>query len=257
MGWAVWADTILSPVSNYRSRTSAEPAEHYVQILAANQNVFVLEDKDTLQEWGYSLTNGSKLWGPVQLPGNGLSTLSQAADIAYGRVYTFDLGGFCTAIDLATGKIDWVYESANAGYNTPYGIYPIWQFGSDSIAGGEIFFSLSRMYDPPMFENATRLALNCYHWTHQSGIYLASRAEACGAVGDGYPSSNGIRMTHKYTPSAKVQAQSRAAVAKQRYNTRQRRCHKLAWLQTLQQAHSRQFRKQTSHREFHAYLTSA
>ena len=185
MGWAVWAGYDSLTGKQLWIENMTEPAENYVQILAANQNVFVLEDKDTLQEWGYSLTNGSKLWGPVQLPGNGLSTLSQAADIAYGRVYTFDLGGYCTAIDLATGKIDWVYTSANAGYNTPYGVYPIWQFGTDSIAGGEIFFSLSRMYDPPMFENATRLALNCSTGQPVWDL-LGFTGRACGAVGDGY-----------------------------------------------------------------------
>ena len=55
------------------------------------------------------------------------------------------------------GKIASVYESPSAGYNTPYGVFPIWQFGSASIGGGELFFSLSRMYDPPLFENAIGL----------------------------------------------------------------------------------------------------
>ena len=109
------------------------PEYHYDQVLAAGEDVYVLEDKDATTEYGYSMTNGSLLWGPTQLPYNALSTLSQAADIAYGNVYTFDLGGYCTAINLATGKIAWVYQSPSAGYNTPYGVYPIWQFGSASI----------------------------------------------------------------------------------------------------------------------------
>jgi hypothetical protein len=161
------------------------PQYHYLSILAANENVFVLEDKDTLQEWGYSLTNGTELWGPVQLPGNALSHLSQSADIAYGQVYTFDLGGYVTAINLATGAINWVYKSPSAGYNTPYGVYPIWQFGTQSIADGELFLSLSRMYDPPLFENATRLALNCTNGKPVWSI-LSFSGRAPGAVADGY-----------------------------------------------------------------------
>ncbi len=161
------------------------PAYHYDQVLTAGQDVYILEDKDATTEYGYSMTNGSLLWGPTQLPFNALSTLSQAADIAYGNVYTFDLGGYCTAINLVTGKIAWVYSSPSAGYNTPYGIYPIWQFGSASIAGGELFFSLSRMYDPPLFENATRLALNATTGKPVWDI-LSFSGRGEGAIGDGY-----------------------------------------------------------------------
>jgi hypothetical protein len=161
------------------------PLDHSISVVAANNDVFVLQDKDTNQAWGYSLTSGKQLWGPVDLPGNALSHLSNQADIAYGRVYIWDIGGYVNALDLQTGKLDWTYTPPSSGYNTPYGIYPLWGFGTDSIADGKLFLSASRMYDPPMFTNGQRLALNC---TDGSVVWstLSFSGRAPGAVADGF-----------------------------------------------------------------------
>ncbi len=134
---------------------------HEFDLAAAGGGYYVRHDKDVNQLYGYSMTTGKQLWGPVQLTGNSLSTLESSGAIAYGRVYEWDFGGYVSAVDLATGKIDWTFSRGSAGYNTPYGIYPIWGFGSQSIADGKIFLSESRMYDPPLFPNAHKLAINC------------------------------------------------------------------------------------------------
>jgi len=137
------------------------PLYDEVDFAAAGEGYYVRHNKDTNEAYGYSLTNGQQLWGPVQLPGNSLSTLQSWAAIAYGNVYVWDFGGFVNAIDLKTGKINWTFTRGSAGYDTPYGVYPIWGYTSGSIADGKIFLSESRMYDPPLFMNAHRLVLNC------------------------------------------------------------------------------------------------
>ncbi|MCW4004305.1 MAG: PQQ-like beta-propeller repeat protein, partial [Candidatus Bathyarchaeota archaeon] len=100
------------------------PEFHEVPIVATGGDYYVRHDKDTNEAYGYSLTTGKQLWGPVKLPGTGLSTLARGAAIAYDKVYIWDFGGYVSAIDLATGKIAWTLEPRSAGYDTPYGIYP-------------------------------------------------------------------------------------------------------------------------------------
>ncbi|HMK94717.1 MAG TPA: PQQ-binding-like beta-propeller repeat protein [Candidatus Limnocylindrales bacterium] len=134
---------------------------HEFDLVAGGDGYYVRHDKDTNQAYGYSLSTGQQVWGPVQLTGNALSTLQSEAAIAYGKVYIWDFGGYVTAIDLNNGTIAWTFNTGSAGYNTPYGVYPIWGFGSQSIADGMLFLSEGRMYDPPLFPGAQKLAINC------------------------------------------------------------------------------------------------
>ncbi len=131
-----------------------------VALMGARNGVYILHNKDTNEAYGYSLTTGQKLWGPVQLEGNAYSTISRGVEIAYGNAYIWDFGGYVTALDANTGRIVWTFKPQDAGYDTPYGIYPLWQFGSQGVADGKIFLSQSRMYNPPLFPNASRIVLN-------------------------------------------------------------------------------------------------
>jgi hypothetical protein len=134
---------------------------HNYNLEASGNGIYVRLDKDTDQAYGYSLSTGSKLWGPTQLVGNGLSTLFAGGAIAYGQVYIWDIGGYVNALNLTTGKIDWTWTRGSAGYNTPYGIYPNWVFDTQSIADGMLFLSEGRCYDPPLFPGGEKIALNC------------------------------------------------------------------------------------------------
>ena len=132
-----------------------------IGIVAVGDGVYVRHDKDLNELFGYSLTTGQKLWGPTQCVGNAFSHLFSSAAIAYGRVYIWDFGGYANAVDLKTGHLDWTYTRGSAGYNTPYGIYPLWVYGSQTIADGMLFLSEGRLYNPPLFPGGEKLALNC------------------------------------------------------------------------------------------------
>ncbi len=158
---------------------------HEIGVVAVGEGYYVRHDKDTNEAYGYSLLNGDQLWGPVQLEGNALSTLARGAAIAYGKVYIWDFGGYVNAIDLETGEIAWTFTRGSAGYGNPYGVYPIWHFGSHSIADHKLFLSESRMYDPPLFADAHRLAINCSDGTlvwKALGFYGRNP----GVIADGY-----------------------------------------------------------------------
>ena len=132
-----------------------------VSVVAIGDGVYVRQDKDTDQLFGYSLATGKQIWGPTQLVGNALSYIFSDCAIAYGQVYEWDLGGYVNAVNLTTGKLDWTFTRGSAGYNTPYGVYPNWVFGTQSIADGMLFISEGRCYDPPLFPNGEKLAINC------------------------------------------------------------------------------------------------
>ncbi len=161
------------------------PRFHEINGIAAGDGYYVEHDKDTNIAYVYSLETGQQIGGPIQLEGNALGTLSRGGAIAYGKCYIWDFGGYVNAIDLETGTLAWTYEPRDAGYNTPYGVYPLWHFGSHSIADGKLFLSESRMYDPPMFSDAHKLALNCTDGTivwKALGFYGREPS----AIADGY-----------------------------------------------------------------------
>lgn len=156
-----------------------------IGVRAAGEGYYVTHNKDTNEAWCYDIKTGNQLWGPVQLKGSALSTLTCGGAIAYGTFYVWDFGGYVNAVDIASGKIKWTYEPISAGYDTPYGIYPIWYGQTQTIADGILFLSQGRMYDPPLFAGAQKLAFNA---TDGSLIWtlLGFYARVPSAIGDGY-----------------------------------------------------------------------
>jgi hypothetical protein len=160
------------------------PALQDISIVAARDGYYVLHNKDTNEAWGYSLEDGNYKWGPVKLEGNAWSHLTHAGEIAYGKVYIWDLGGYVHAIDLETGDIVWNFTRGSAGYDTPYGIYPLFHYNMHSIADGKLFLSEGHLYTPPLHP-ARRLAINCTDGSLVWSILsFSSRSPA--AIADGY-----------------------------------------------------------------------
>jgi len=124
------------------------PMYQDITLVGAGEGVYVLHNKDTNEAYGYSLYDGSLLWGPTKLKGNAWSVIQRASDIAYGKIYIYDYGGYVNAINLQTGEVEWTFHRGTAGYDTPYGIYPLWY--NDAIADGKIFVQEGHMYDPPL-----------------------------------------------------------------------------------------------------------
>jgi len=133
------------------------PVMQDIGLIAAGEGVYVLHNKDTNEAWGYSLTTGNYMWGPVKLPGNAWSTITRSGDIAYGKVFIWDYGGYCSAINLQTGEIEWTWTRGDAGLDTPYGSYELWY--NNAIADGKIILSEGKMYDPPLHPAKT-VAIN-------------------------------------------------------------------------------------------------
>ncbi len=156
-----------------------------LSVRAAGEGYYVTHNKDTNEAWCYDITTGKQVWGPVQLKGSALSTLTCGGAIAYGTFYVWDFGGYVNAVDLETGNIKWVREPPSAGYDTPYGIYPIWYSQTQTIADDILFLSEGRMYDPPLFAGAQKLAFNASDGSLIWSI-LGFYARVPSAIADGY-----------------------------------------------------------------------
>jgi hypothetical protein len=155
-----------------------------VGLLAARDGVYVLHNKDANEAYGYSLVNGTRLWGPVKLEGNAWSAMGRGAEIAYGKVYIFDSGGYVHAINLESGEVEWNFTRGSAGYDTPFGVYPLFHYGMHSVADGKLFLSEGFLYTPPLHPSR-RVAIDCDSgnlvW---SILSYSSRCPA--AIADGY-----------------------------------------------------------------------
>ncbi len=143
------------------------------QYTAAGNGLFYYIDADTGTLTAYSMTTGTLAWGPVALTGtNGIFPVPDPYDSiggyislpANGVLYTFGFGGDIWAVNTTTGAILW-YTNTNtlsglAGSDTPYGVWPIWIFSSESVAGGVLFLNEGHEYSPPLFRGGSQLALN-------------------------------------------------------------------------------------------------
>jgi outer membrane protein assembly factor BamB len=100
--------------------------------------VFTMYEKETMQWYGYSLTNGSFLWGPTapsQYSFNYYDALEYIPDnyaIVNGKLYYSGYGGVLYCYDATNGSLLWTYgnggpgNSTYSGLETIWGMYPIW-----------------------------------------------------------------------------------------------------------------------------------
>ena len=123
--------------------------------------VYVELSQSTLSISGYSAYTGSQLWGPIALPdANPFGSLGVNDVIANGVIYIWTYGGDVYAYNLANGALIWHYKTPPGGYESPYGIEPLWTFTVGTVADGKLFVPEGHMYSPPLFHNAQQLALN-------------------------------------------------------------------------------------------------
>ncbi len=160
------------------------PALQDITVIAARDGYYVLHNKDANEATGFSLTTGDKLWGPVEMEGNAWSFTGRGGEIAYGKAYIFDNGGYVHAFDLETGNIEWVFTRGSAKYDNPFGVYPIFHYSMHSVADGKLFLSEGYLYTPPLHP-ARRLAINCTDGSLLWSI-LSYSSRSPGAIADGY-----------------------------------------------------------------------
>ena len=125
--------------------------------------VFIMEDKETLAHYGYSLTDGNLLWTNTD-PVNAYDTIRSVSLAAYGKLYMAGFGGILYCYDIKTGTRLWTYgnggegNSTNAGLETAWGHYPIFV---DVIADGKVYLgSTEHSPDSPYYKDTQFRCIN-------------------------------------------------------------------------------------------------
>jgi hypothetical protein len=131
-----------------------------MNLVCARDGYYFMYDSDNHDAYCYSLTSGQKLWGPIAVPFDAYASQNVWGEIAYGKVFFNGGGAIVNAMDLETGNLEWSYSRGSSGYDTPFGIYPVFGYQTQTVCDGKLFISEGYLYTPPLHP-ARRLVLNC------------------------------------------------------------------------------------------------
>jgi hypothetical protein len=160
LGTVLWSQS-YPPAPGNVTRTIAE--------WDPTNGVFIFEDKETVEHWGYSLATGNELWETPAIPtsqASGWNYQSLDADsVAYGSLYFS--GGYSGVIygyNDTNGALEWTWgnggpgNSTNAGLYTAFGVYPVWV---ETIADGKLYV-VGDVHSPnsPLWKGQQLYALN-------------------------------------------------------------------------------------------------
>ena len=181
MGWEVAAGFSASTGALLwiENRTGGiyDPYTRISNTPSAADGVYVEINQATYDMVAYSLTTGKQVWtGTLNAPmsdGNMPNTydvydFETVPDATTGVLYVWALGGDVWAVNMTNGHVIWSWSSIQAngpaGTETPYGIFPIWVFQDEALAGmgsdTMLYLSEGHEYSPPLFHGALELALN-------------------------------------------------------------------------------------------------
>jgi outer membrane protein assembly factor BamB len=154
-GQLLWMKTYDAPTGNLsRSIRQVDP----------QTRVFAMYDQQVMQYTGYSLDNGSYLWGPTpsEAPLNFYALTTGAfgvgaSAVAYGNLYSTGYSGIVYCYDLKTGNLLWTYE-AKAGLASPSGVYSLLM---TAIADGKIYLqSYEHSANAPHWQDSKMRCIN-------------------------------------------------------------------------------------------------
>jgi len=150
------------------TRTSNTPS--------AAAGVYVEINQATYDAQAFSLTTGKLVWEKSlnvtmsngQYPNDyDEFDFETVPDSTHGVLYVWALGGDVWALNMTNGDILWTFSTdqanGDAGTETPYGIYPLWVFSDEALAGQDspvLYLPEGHEYSPPLFHNARMLAIN-------------------------------------------------------------------------------------------------
>jgi hypothetical protein len=94
-----------------------------------------------MQWYGYDIYTGKLVWGPSEAYTNAWGMYGESGDTAaYGNLYAIAFDGMIHAYNITTGKHLWDFWTGNAGYETPYGTWPLYaQNGALSVADEKVY----------------------------------------------------------------------------------------------------------------------
>ncbi len=164
IGSILWWSTVQAPAGNITVTIGdADPTAN------GGHGVFTEGYKETMQWVGYSMATGAKLWGPT----DSMASLDYYGNpaipiiggtCANGNLYSTGYAGILYCWNMTTGKLEWTYgnggegNSTNAGFNTPFGVYPM---QINAIGSGVVYMvTTEHTIETPLFKGAFNVAVN-------------------------------------------------------------------------------------------------
>jgi outer membrane protein assembly factor BamB len=164
--------------------------------------VFVEGIKETRNFNGFSVVDGSQIWGPTVSQG-ALDYFGNpmypyvAAQTAFGRLYSYAFGGILYCYDLQTGNLIWSYGNGGVpGNNTDSGVqapgyYPgfIQAVGGHDLSDGVIYIAVTEhTIETPVFKGSFQRAINASNGAELWSIndYTGEFSAISYAIADGY-----------------------------------------------------------------------
>jgi hypothetical protein len=192
IGNVLWSNTVTPPAGNITVEPG--PADPTAD---SGHGVFTEGYKETMQWVGYSMSTGQKLWGPtasmapLDYYGNPAIPIIGGVT-ANGILYSTGYAGILYAWDLTTGNLLWTWgeggtdNSSYAGFNTPFGVYPM---QINAIGDGVVYMvTTEHTIETPLFKGGFTVAINA-----TTGQQLWTLSEYTGeffttsyAMADGY-----------------------------------------------------------------------
>jgi hypothetical protein len=157
-GQLLWKKSYQAPAENLsRQLPDGIPVDTVNRVL-------FMSDTETMQWLGYSIDDGSLLWGPVgedfrayQYYGGGYGG-GQEGFPAYGNLYTQTYGGEIHCYSGKDGTLLWKYNNTNSGSETPWGLRPIF---IAAIADGKVYaFNNEHSPNYPLYKGHKIYCLN-------------------------------------------------------------------------------------------------
>ncbi len=103
------------------------------------EGVYTQYDEATLTHHAYSVDTGAELWVTQPYNDSDFGTFSRDYHIAYGKLFSAGFDGIVRAFDITNGNQLWTYYFGSAGYETPYGTWPV--YNGFTIADGKIYIA--------------------------------------------------------------------------------------------------------------------
>jgi hypothetical protein len=154
--------------------------------ITPNEGTYALFVRETKQWVAWDMTTGNEVWRTDPIS-NDWGFYQYCAGFAYGKFYSAGYDGTLHAYDATTGAHLWDYYAGDAGFDTPYGSWPL--FGAMIIADGKIIVGTNE-HSPsmPLWRGEKLHVIDAETgkgvW-NISGMFSGGR-NSLGAIADGY-----------------------------------------------------------------------
>jgi hypothetical protein len=154
------------------------------KITAAGDGVYTSWNQEEETWTTFSITTGQLLWKTTPWTSK-WNYFGSGSVIGDGIEVCWAFGGQVAAYNVTTGAEIWSWSTGSAGYDTPYGIWPIYGSPAGLLADGKFYIGTGHEYTPPVFKGAKVYCLNATTGDEMWSIIDWPGSKGDWVIGDG------------------------------------------------------------------------